>query len=93
MLMLSNGLSQQAESNHKQVKMRILAKKIPGSEVYPTPAYADGGDDAVSGEIPDFEKIIVECICPKCGDRHAMNFPWTGRGIPRKYCPQCKKSL
>ena len=86
-------LSLQFESNRRYSKVRIVAKKIPVSEVYPTPAYADGGDDAVPGEIPDFEKIIVECICPKCGARHAMNFPWTGRGVPRKYCPQCKKSL
>ncbi len=73
--------------------MCVVAKKIPGSEVYPNAAYADGGKEAMIDESPDFEKIIVDCICPKCGARHAMNFPWTGRGVPRKYCPQCKKSL
>jgi rubredoxin len=73
--------------------VRIVAKKISGSEVYLTAAYGTGGDDAVPGDIPDFEKIMVECICPKCGAKHAVNFPWTGRGVPRKYCPQCKKSL
>ena len=73
--------------------MCVVAKKITGSEVYPSAAYAEGGKGAMIDESPDFEKIIVDCICPKCGARHAMNFPWTGRGIPRKYCPQCKKSL
>jgi hypothetical protein len=38
----------------------------------------------------DLEKIVVECICPKCGVKHFMNFPWTGRGTPRKFCPKCK---
>jgi hypothetical protein len=73
--------------------MGMVAKQIPDSEVYPPPAYGAGGDDAEPGEIPNFEKIIVECICPKCEAKHAMNFPWTGRGVPRKYCQQCKKSL
>jgi hypothetical protein len=35
-------------------------------------------------------KMKVECICPKCGQRHVMAFHWSGRGIPRKYCPSCK---
>jgi hypothetical protein len=34
--------------------------------------------------------IVVECICPKCGVRHFMNFPWTGKGTPRKFCARCK---
>jgi hypothetical protein len=38
----------------------------------------------------DLDLIRVECICPKCGNRHLMNFPWTGRGMPRKFCPRCK---
>ena len=44
----------------------------------------------------DFEQIYydakkkVECICPKCGQKHKMTFHWIGRGIPRKYCPPCK---
>ena len=49
-------------------------------------------------EFDDFElddksynsKMKVECICPKCGQRHVMAFHWIGRGIPRKYCPSCK---
>ena len=38
----------------------------------------------------DLDLIHVECICPKCGVRHVMNFPWTGRGQPRKFCPKCR---
>lgn len=32
----------------------------------------------------------TDCICPKCGARHRVKLLWTGRGIPRKYCPICK---
>ena len=35
-------------------------------------------------------KMKVECICPKCGQRHVMTFHWIGRGTPRKYCQSCK---
>lgn len=32
----------------------------------------------------------TECICPKCGGRHRVKLMWTGRGMPRKFCPVCK---
>lgn len=32
----------------------------------------------------------VDCKCPKCGRAHRVTMFWTGRGVPRKYCPQCK---
>ena len=35
-------------------------------------------------------KMKVECICPKCSQRHVMAFHWIGRGTPRKYCQSCK---
>jgi len=49
----------------------------------------DAGD---FDEIKYNDKIKVECICPKCGQKHKMNFHWIGRGTPRKYCPVCKGS-
>jgi len=32
----------------------------------------------------------TECVCPKCGARHRVKLLWTGRGLPRKFCPICK---
>jgi hypothetical protein len=32
----------------------------------------------------------TECVCPKCGARHRVKLLWTGRGMPRKFCPICK---
>ena len=38
----------------------------------------------------DYDKMKMECICPKCGKKHFVNFHWIGRGTPRKFCPPCK---
>ncbi len=44
----------------------------------------------------DLEEIFydskkkIECICPKCGQKHKMTLHWIGRGVPRKYCALCK---
>jgi hypothetical protein len=43
-------------------------------------------------ELSDPSKMKIECICPKCGQRHIMNFHWIGRGTPRKFCPICRAS-
>ena len=50
----------------------------------------DEADDGDLNEIEYNDKMKVECICPKCGQRHTMTFHWIGRGTPRKYCPACK---
>ena len=35
-------------------------------------------------------KCFVRCICPKCNDRHNVYMRWAGRGVPRKYCSNCR---
>ncbi len=35
-------------------------------------------------------KSFVRCLCPKCNIHHNVYMLWTGRGIPRKYCVNCK---
>ncbi|BBO86116.1 hypothetical protein [Desulfosarcina ovata] len=35
-------------------------------------------------------KAFVSCVCPKCASHHNVFMMWTGRGTPRKYCPNCR---
>jgi hypothetical protein len=35
-------------------------------------------------------KGFVQCICPKCSEHHNVYMLWTGRGVPRKYCANCR---
>lgn len=35
-------------------------------------------------------KHFVRCVCPKCDSRHSVYMLWTGRGVPRKYCTNCR---
>ncbi|WP_419660793.1 hypothetical protein [Desulfosarcina variabilis] len=35
-------------------------------------------------------KAFVRCLCPKCNVLHNVYMLWTGRGMPRKYCVNCK---
>jgi transposase-like protein len=50
---------------------------------------ADPESDQVS-EVEDFGKSKVECICPRCGKMHIMKMRWIGRGVPRKFCQNCR---
>lgn len=31
--------------------------------------------------------------CPKCENVHKVRIFWSGRGIPRCYCKECKKII
>ncbi|MCU0558981.1 MAG: hypothetical protein MUD16_02150 [Desulfobacterales bacterium] len=37
-----------------------------------------------------FSKSKVECVCPGCGRVHVMKMKWIGRGVPRKFCQNCR---
>jgi transposase-like protein len=69
-----------------QTVKRNLAKKAP--KKLPQAAAAEDTEIVV-----DHDKSKVECLCPKCGKKHIMNFHWIGRGTPRKYCQSCRDSI
>ena len=31
------------------------------------------------------------CICPICRQLHKVKMNWTGRGMPRKFCMECRQ--
>ncbi|BBO90767.1 hypothetical protein [Desulfosarcina ovata] len=35
-------------------------------------------------------KRFVRCICPRCRKTFTIYMVWTGRGMPRKYCVDCR---
>jgi hypothetical protein len=35
-------------------------------------------------------KEPVQCKCPKCEKEHETYLQWSGRGIPRVFCPACR---
>ena len=43
------------------------------------------GDESFTGK-----KRFVRCICPRCRKIIHVYMLWSGRGIPRKYCNDCK---
>lgn len=38
-------------------------------------------------------KQFIRCICPRCRKTFNAYLMWTGRGIPRKYCTDCKVAI
>ena len=50
---------------------------------------AEPEPDQVS-ELEGFAKSKVECICPGCGKMHVVKMRWIGRGVPRKFCENCR---
>jgi hypothetical protein len=57
---------------------------------------ADQEHDAVAkskryGQYERSGKSMIECICPCCGILHTMKLHWSGRGIPRKFCEDCRE--
>ena len=57
---------------------------IDGELVY------DNADEAYTEEA---RKALVECICPKCRERHFMKIHWIGEFTPWKYCKQCRNII
>jgi hypothetical protein len=35
----------------------------------------------------------TECLCPLCEIKYTRFMYWTGRGIPRKHCPDCLRII
>jgi Zn ribbon nucleic-acid-binding protein len=48
------------------------------------------GDENDHGNRCRQGKRFINCICPKCTASHYVYMLWTGRGVPRKYCGNCK---
>ncbi|WP_319523082.1 hypothetical protein [uncultured Desulfosarcina sp.] len=38
-------------------------------------------------------KRFIRCICPRCRKTYNVYMMWTGRGMPRKYCADCKSII
>jgi hypothetical protein len=37
--------------------------------------------------------LVTNAWCPKCGRDHRLRINWMGRGVPRIFCPPCKKTI
>ena len=55
----------------------------------------DGKEMLVKPDVLLFKKnkAPVRCICPRCGITHLLNFFWSGKGTPRKFCHRCREAV
>jgi transposase-like protein len=60
------------------------------SNLFPEHLEVEDGDPESDEEIESFAKSKVECVCPGCGKMHVLKMRWIGRGIPRKFCHNCR---
>ena len=44
-------------------------------------------------QAPKWKETWMECICPECCGHHMVKMHWIGRGLPRKYCDNCRQNL
>lgn len=47
--------------------------------------HSNGAKSNVTGK-----KHLIRCICPRCKRIIDVCMMWSGRGMPRKYCPECR---
>ena len=70
-------------------------KNIAETDAYIVSDYRNeephGSDEAYQTRDPS--KLKVECICPKCQQKHSVVIHWIGRGTPRKYCNRCRDQV
>ena len=38
-------------------------------------------------------KALILCKCPMCEDEHYRLIFWTGQGMPRMYCEDCRQNM
>jgi hypothetical protein len=61
----------------------IVNREKRREDIWPRGKHSDGQAFKIG-------KRFVHCICPKCAEHHNVYMLWTGRGVPRKYCGNCK---
>lgn len=45
-----------------------------------------------SPEAHQLDATPTTCFCPICQEFHEVKMNWTGRGVPRKFCLNCRHS-
>lgn len=56
-------------------------------KAWPDQFWTRGNQDEKATELA---KRFVRCQCPKCAMKHDVYMLWTGRGVPRIYCVNCR---
>jgi len=47
----------------------------------------------MSSKYYESREVMTECLCPLCECKHSVLLFWTGRGVPRIYCRNCREII
>jgi len=64
---------------------QVFSCKVPIAQ-----EYDERQKDFDRQERESIGKFLVVCKCPRCEIEHRTFLRWTGRGMPRVYCPTCR---